>query len=207
MAQEAKALTSEEIKKVFEAELTIISTKAIARWVVMLMEVHGPEYFWTAAASTSGKYHPKISLGRGGLVRHTKLAVWWGEEFARSFGLTLEERDCVTAALLLHDLRKNGKGLDRKGFPLERGIVGTHGWKLSEKIRAEGPALEGFDEAELMSDAILDAIATHMGVWTTGLLSGPVGRVAEVVHLADYAASRKVDAKIQELQEEGDEDD
>ena len=33
-----------------------------------------PEYFWVVPASTSGRHHPKTSLGVGGLLRHTKSA-------------------------------------------------------------------------------------------------------------------------------------
>lgn len=34
-----------------------------------------PDYFFEVAASSTGKYHPSFSLGEGGLVRHTKVAV------------------------------------------------------------------------------------------------------------------------------------
>lgn len=33
-----------------------------------------PEEFYTMAASTTGKYHPKFALGEGGLIRHTLAA-------------------------------------------------------------------------------------------------------------------------------------
>lgn len=45
-----------------------------------------PEEFYTMAASTTGKYHPKFALGEGGLIRHT------------------------LAALILHDSVKKGTG-------------------------------------------------------------------------------------------------
>ena len=34
-----------------------------------------PDYFFKVAASSTGKYHPAFSLGDGGLLRHTKVAI------------------------------------------------------------------------------------------------------------------------------------
>ena len=34
-----------------------------------------PDYFFELEASSTGKYHPKFASGKGGLVRHTKVAI------------------------------------------------------------------------------------------------------------------------------------
>lgn len=34
-----------------------------------------PPYFYTVPASSTGKYHPRYTLGSGGLLRHTKAAI------------------------------------------------------------------------------------------------------------------------------------
>jgi len=62
----------------FKWELQSIHDENIRNFVVKCFDELCPDYFWTVPCSTSGKYHPQISLGEGGLVRHTKLAVWWG---------------------------------------------------------------------------------------------------------------------------------
>ena len=35
-----------------------------------------PDYFFTVAASSTGKYHPAFASGEGGLVRHSKVACY-----------------------------------------------------------------------------------------------------------------------------------
>ena len=35
-----------------------------------------PDYFFTTAASSTGKYHPAFAAGEGGLLRHSKAAAY-----------------------------------------------------------------------------------------------------------------------------------
>ncbi len=120
---------------IFQKELSLIHDKDIRNFVVECFDKLCPDYFWTCPCSTTGKYHPQVSLGVGGLVRHTKLAVWWGLELIRalhdspklkSIALHTLQNE-VIATLLLHDMVKNGKGLNAQGYPLDRGVTGTHG--------------------------------------------------------------------------------
>jgi hypothetical protein len=165
-----------------------------------------PDYFWTCPASTSGKYHPQISLGEGGLVRHTKLAVWWGVELMRMLDLDANQYNAVIAALILHDLKKNGDKLIN-GKPTLPNCVNVHGTRLAEEIRVRmfPPGVE----IEPVYEMILDGIAYHMGRWTEPD-RGKVTRLSvgwcrtqsnQIVHIADYCASRKVDAKTKGLQD------
>ena len=60
--------------KALETELNLIQNeqlKTLAQRLVLKL----PDYFFTVAASSTGKYHPAYSLGTGGLLRHTKAAV------------------------------------------------------------------------------------------------------------------------------------
>lgn len=64
-----------------------------------------PEEFYTMAASSTGKYHPKFALGEGGLIRHTLAACCWAVDM-----LEMEQyeelrayKDLILAALILHD--------------------------------------------------------------------------------------------------------
>lgn len=188
-------------ERYFTEELASIQNKEIKGFVLDVFEKLCPDYFWTVPCSTSGKYHPKVSLGVGGLVRHVKLAVWWGLELSKA--LEMEQyHDEMVAALLLHDLIKNGKRLDANGYPLEHGVTGTHGVTLSKKLMdIEFPRTESYYK-------ILTGIACHMGIWTTDVGYTPEAipepdyrEFAELIHLADYCASRKVDDKMLKLNE------
>ncbi len=191
-----------KVTEVFAKELNLIKDKKIMQFVIDVFDKLCPDYFWTCPCSTSGKYHPQVSLGEGGLVRHTKLAVWWGIELAKAMELE-KYHDETVATLLLHDLIKNGKGLGADGRPLEDGVTGTHGVILAKKIR-ERPNIY-LDNADTFY-RILAGIALHMGIWTTKLYNtvGCAGleTFVDLIHLADYCASRKVDEIYATLQSE-----
>lgn len=189
-------------ERYFAEELAYIQNKEIKEFVLDVFDKLTPDYFWTVSCSTSGKYHPQVSLGVGGLVRHTKLAVWWGVELSKAMKM---ERyyDEVIATLLLHDLIKNGKGLDSRGYPLESGVTGTHGVILAGKIR-DG-LIDGVLHLDFKYRKILGGIATHMGRWTTAVYNTAVEEdvtkenFLTLIHFADYCASRKVDAEMLKL--------
>jgi hypothetical protein len=190
-----------KVEQIFPDELQKIQNHDIRKFVVWVFDKFAPDYFWTCPCSTSGKYHPKVSLGVGGLVRHVKLAVWWGEELLKTAGMfpelvahnTEHLHDEVVAALLLHDLVKNGKGLNAAGYALDRGVTGTHGVDLAAKLGDQMPNDNSINH-------IVDGIACHMGVWTTDQTYYPNSSFTRLVHLADYCASRKVDDEMKRLE-------
>jgi len=194
-----------EATVVFREELSLIKNSTIRDFVIDVINTMAPDYFWTCAASTSGRYHPQVSLGDGGLIRHTKLAVWWGIELMRTEDWRQDEHDVVIAALILHDLKKNGGKLVN-GQATVKNCVNIHGTVLaSEILMRKFPP--GADVPELLG-MVLDGIAYHMGRWTCpNWKSSPpesgewrANQVRETVHLADYCASRRVDVKTMELQ-------
>lgn len=192
-------------EKYFAEELAYIQNKEIKEFVLDVFDKLTPDYFWTTPASTSGKWHPQISSGIGGLIRHTKLAVWWGYNLLESMQME-QYHDEMVAALLLHDLIKRGKGLDAGGRPLERGVIGTHGVTLAEKIR-DG-LIDGTLHLDFKYRVILIGIAIHMGIWTTKVYATADepenkswDKFINLIYLADYCASRKVDVKMLELNE------
>jgi len=198
------------VETVFAKELKLIKNNEIRELVIVFFEELCPDYFWTCPSSTSGKYHPKLSLGKGGLIRHTKMAVWWGIELLRAveespeLSCIKDLQDQVIAALLLHDMLKNGKGLNAKGYAIEGpAVTGTHGVTLSKKIN------ECIDNDPAYA-LIVQGIASHMGVWTTDKRYRPdniehepcIRAFAQLIHLADYCASRKVDDAVKHLEKE-----
>jgi hypothetical protein len=197
-----------KVEEVFKNELAMIKDQDIKDFVIECFKLLCPDYFWTVPCSTSGKYHPQISLGEGGLIRHVKLAVWWGLELMKAMsanaGLknipTLQDE--IIATLLLHDIIKNGEGLGADGRPLDRSVTGTHGVILAEKIQTINIYLDNDD----VFYRILTGIALHMGIWTTKIYSTidctGLDPFVDLIHLADYCASRKVDEMFSVLESE-----
>jgi len=199
---------------IFQKELNQTHNQDIKNFVIECFDKLCPDYFWTCPCSTSGKYYPQVALGVGGLVRHTKLAVWWGIELLRTLGTSPELKniapkqlqDEIIATLLLYDMIKNGKGLNAQGRPLESGVTGTHGVTLVEKILDN---VGGFGVENYSYNRILTGIAGHMGIWTTESMCRPDSitnhvekAFAQLIHLADYCASRKVDSIYSILENE-----
>jgi len=204
---------------IFDEELSYIDDNELRRFVLDVFNVFTPEYFWTVPCSTTGKYHPKVSLGPGGLIRHTKLAVWWGLEIMQCWaGLAETAVGEVTAALLIHDLNKNGDKLDARGFPTLKNASEVHGPYLGNKICCWINGKVGQDtaknvyECQERIDRVVSAVMGHMGIWTHSSYeflkpqylvreNDPlIYDVCHIVHLADYVSSRKVDDFIGTLQ-------
>lgn len=136
-----------------------------------------PEYFWTMPASTTGKYHPSYSLGEGGLVRHTRAAVYMALELSESYGLSTRELDLAIAALVLHDSWKKGKSAKSKHTVFEHPDI------AAEWIRED--AEPGSTRAQ-----VAELVLTHMGANGWGK-NPPVSALQWFVHTCDYLASRK----------------
>lgn len=202
---------------VFKKEMSYIEDAEILRFIIDVFSRFTPDYFWTVPCSTSGKYHPRVSLGSGGLIRHVKLAVWWGLEIMQCWpNLSLTAIDEVTAALILHDLNKNGEKLDPNGFPTLKDSVSVHGPYLGNRIRGWMGGLVNQPETKVEYNCpdrinrILAAIDGHMGIWTNPSyeMSKPqytwsdhdTYNVCTIVHLSDYCSSRKVDDEMMAIE-------
>jgi 23S rRNA maturation-related 3'-5' exoribonuclease YhaM len=135
-----------------------------------------PEYFWKVPASSTGKYHPKFSLGEGGLVRHTSFAVELAIELFNITKFTDFEKDIIIAALILHDGRKHG---------LEES---EHTKKDHADIQADY-LVKFWEEYFEGRNEIIACIRCHMGIW--GNIK-PETVLERFVHHCDYIASRKM---------------
>lgn len=166
--------------KIFDNELGLINDARIRKFVEACLG-DAPEYFWRVPASSSGKYHPEWAQGEGGLVRHTKAAVGVAVDLLRAYPHLEKDRDFIIAALLLHDTLKRGTG--------EGHTVKEHPLLPEQYYRAHAELIGRRAYRKVMA-----LIRGHMGIW------GPVRprkglytrlTAAELVHLADYIASRK----------------
>ena len=60
-------------------ELDLIKSERIQNACVKIVNLL-PEYWFTVAAASTGKYHPEYAQGEGGLLRHSKAAMRIGYE-------------------------------------------------------------------------------------------------------------------------------
>lgn len=174
---------------VFNKEYSYIKNPKYKENIKILVNLL-PDYFFEVAASSTGKYHPAFSLGEGGLVRHTKVAVRMAYEMFNDESITKsfnqDEKDMMIMALILHDGLK-------------------HGLEKSEYVKFEHPILicnyikENKDKLTLTDNEILaltNMIESHMGPWNTNnysdyVLEVPKNKYQKFVHMCDYLASRR----------------
>lgn len=152
-----------------------------------------PDYIWHVGASSTGKYHPEYSLGEMGLMRHQIAVVRFINFFfeLEQYGskMTSRERDLVRLAGLVHDSRKSGSQEDYEKSKFTRF---NHPILMADVIRSFDGEYLNHDEIEMVADMI----SSHMGQWNVDrkssvILPKPNTQYAELVHLADYLASRK----------------
>ena len=150
-----------------------------------------PEYWYEVAASSSGKYHPAYTVGLHGLFLHS-LAVFQFvtymlelEQYKEQF--TPEERDAIKLGGFCHDGNKHGS--NSHGH-----TIFSHPLVMAESVRSyKGKGIANDEIIELVASVI----ETHMGEWNTNkrevntILPKPVTLAQQLVHLADYLASRK----------------
>lgn len=166
-----------------------------------------PDYFWAVPASSSGLYHSAISLGEGGLARHTaalvRLMNYMFEVEALSIQFTSRERDLLRIGGLMHDTRKSGTQED---YEKNKHTKFTHPLQAAEAIRG----LDGLPKDEI--ELIAHVIESHMGIWNTSkrepeiVLPVPKDKYQILVHLCDYIVSRKdVEFKFDDMPTMGEE--
>jgi uncharacterized protein (DUF3820 family) len=152
-----------------------------------------PDYIWHVGASSTGKYHPAYSLGDGGLMRHQIAVVRFLNFFfdleQYKSKLTSREMDLIRVAGLVHDGRKSGEQADYEHSKFTRF---EHPILMANVVRSyDGQYLKHYE-----IECIANCIESHMGQWNTDKKSGlvldkPVNDHQQLVHLADYLASRK----------------
>ena len=176
-------------KEMFQTEIGYIKNPKYAENIGIIIDLL-PDYFFEVPASSTGKYHPKFSLGEGGLVRHTKSAIRIAHELLENNSLfntfTSDEKDMMIAALLVHDGLKSG--LVKSEY-----TVFEHPLLMSKFIQDNRSKLT-LDDSEI--ELICSVIETHMGEWTRDykgneVLEKPKTKYQKFVHMCDFLSSRK----------------
>lgn len=174
---------------VFKKEVSYINDEKLIVDVKYLID-NLPDYFFEVPASSTGKYHPKYTLGEGGLLRHTKSAVRIANELFRNPSIgdkyTSHEKDLMIIALILHDGLKSGK-VKSQYTKVEHPLL------AADYIKDSVDSLN-MDDTDI--EFICDAIESHMGPWNKDfdgneVLPVPKTKYQSFVHLCDYIASRK----------------
>lgn len=183
-------LTKMNKKESFQEEIELILNPTIKEFAEKAIQTL-PDYLWEVGASSTQKYHPSYTLGKGGLIKHIRATVRILVELFRleMFNyFTSEEKDLMIVALLLHDGAKSG-------IVQQKFTVFDHPLVIASYIENH-PDLQGILTKEQM-DLMLGGIKAHMGAWNMDrngqqILPKPNTKFQNVVHLADYLASRKM---------------
>ena len=173
------------MKRMFDPFIEMICDNKLKEYVRVALD-KVPEYFWTAPASSSGKYHPPYDSGIGGSVRHTIMMIRVALDLLRMQNENIlgPSVNAVIVACIFHDSFKNG-------------IVDCGHTIHEHPLLAAAFVSEEFKSYDVMfSEIVSGSIRSHMGRWTTSkysnvILPEPKNDFDKLIALADYIASRK----------------
>lgn len=183
---------TEERMKLVEPILNTFENEDIKEFAIVLLD-NLPEYIWSVPASSTGKYHPQYSVGLGGLMRHQIAVVRFLNFFFEleqyNKIMPSRERDLLRVAGMVHDGRKSGTQSD---YERSKYTKFDHPLQMAAVIRSYDGKYLNHEEIEL----IAHCIESHMGQFNVDRKTGeclpkPEDMHQELVHLADYLASRK----------------
>lgn len=181
----------------FKNELSMIQDEDLNDFIRLCI-VSLPDYFFEIPASSTGKYHPEYSLGKGGLVRHTKASIRIANDLLNleQYQEVAQHREEIIAALILHDGVK-------KGFNQGTATTSRHPLYAEQLIKEclmEYDKFIGKEKYAKLEPKVLyicRLILSHMGQWNWDttfikeILPKPETPEQQFVHLCDYLASRK----------------
>ena len=192
--------------EIFEREIRYIVNPTLQKIVAETLD-SAPECIQYIPASSSGRYHPTLSLGEGGLNRHVKAVVGIancliGTEIFKNLMLGFEENDTTTlsmyadavyASCILHDCCKPDD-TPKHGTVFDHPLKGA---KLFKEVASKYINEDNMEYMRIVVPLVYKGIASHMGEWSTApyakgiVLPKPSNNFEEFVHMADYLASRK----------------
>lgn len=174
-------------------EINLIKDENIKSFVRAVL--FNAEDFWEIPASFSGKHHPPDERGLSGNVLHTKRVVRAAEILSDSYSLSIEDRDMVFAACLIHDVTKGirvGEDGDLRYDPMHPYTVGHFVKKCQEydkKYATESQSSTLFLSEEIIQ-SILRLVRCHLGPWSPVPETTPITYLDMIVHMADNIASK-----------------
>lgn len=177
--------------EIFKNELELIKDEKLRAFTDFYLSNRVPSYFWEIGASASGKYHPPFSQGNGGLVRHTKAVVYFCDELMRMSQwayMTDRRKDYAIIACILHDTVKYGFD-----DTINKDEYRNHARNAADNIET---AWKDYFNTPAPYE-LIQAVASHMGQWSTERDDRPFTPVDRLVHMSDYIASRPMISNLE----------
>lgn len=179
---------------IFDEIISTFENEDIKEFYITKVIPEYPPYWEHVPASSSGRFHSAISLGEGGLKRHTfalvRLMNYMFEVESVANNFTSRERDILRIAGLFHDSQKSGTQEDYEQNPQT---------KFDHPLRA-AKIIYNIDTDLITPEEktmLCKCIASHMGQFNTSkrepdiVLPKPQTKYEIIVHLCDYIVSRK----------------
>lgn len=182
-------MSDKEKIQLFVNEINDIEDENLKRFAINLL-LGAPEYFYTAPASSSKKYHPPFTRSEGGLIKHTRLAVFFALNQAEALNFSKRECDLLIISAIAHDILKQGSGKTKF-------TVFDHPKLASEYVmdmQSQYPKLISKKDAKIIADAVI----CHMGKYAhekeyiknNDPLPLPSSPFQQALHIGDLLASR-----------------
>ena len=175
--------------KYFNTEINYIKNEVYREDIKFLINLL-PDYFFQIPASSTGKYHPKFTLGDSGLVRHVKVAVLIAKDLLSDPSIgdkySDDEKDLMLMALILHD-------------DLKSGLTHNRYTQVDHPTLIKNYIIDNKDKLKLSADELKfvgKVIESHMGPWNTDyngneVLEKPHNKYQKFVHMCDFLSSKK----------------
>ena len=177
-----------------------LQVRKFAQWITR----NAPDYFFEIPASSTGKYHPRFSLGEGGLLRHTLGAIIFANHLFPLYNFNQLEQDLIIASLIIHDMAKNGIEILDNGQVVQESdyTVAKHPLIICDYVEYLYKNSDEVDDdiififKEGYWDIIKGNVQSHMGQWNKDkagneILPKPSSSSEVFTHLCDYLASRR----------------
>lgn len=134
-------------------EIKNIQSRSLRKTVEAIL-LAADEEFWIVPCSGTGKHHPAEDQGEAGLIRHLVKAVYVGGQEARRKRFSDYEYDATIAAIIIHDIKKNGDPWG-SSTDFKHGILGADFIK------------KFYFKDKTLKKIITDAVRYHMAPWNT----------------------------------------
>ena len=186
----------------FKIELSYIEDERIRKSCETILDML-PDYFYEIPASSTGKYHPSFSLGKGGLVRHVKVATRIAKDLfddpSFKAKYTRNEKDIMLMTLILHDSLKSGLNHDKYTAFNHPILISNFVSDNKDKIDLTEDELKLFKECV---EAHMGGFPWNTNTYTNEELPEPKTKYQVFVHMCDYLSSRKyLDVKFNDKNE------
>jgi hypothetical protein len=178
IAAKAADAVSGTVKQNLAAAVAMIQNPMLSQVTQTALDA-APKEFFEAPSSSSGRYHPADEINKGGLVLHSLRDAQMGLILCDYFDVQGEQRDEITAALILHDIKKGGEPWD--GYAEDHGPLGEQ-W-LDE---VWGPG----HRCDASCNHVRELVGKHMAQWNAPEPAPPHDMANQIVSYADYLGSR-----------------